>query len=138
MTTHDGQKGSMVVELVVLVPVIVLFAFMAIGLGRYESARQEVADAARAGAQAASIVASESDAPAAAESAALDDIQNQPFMCADPSVSTDDSSFGLGGMVRVTVTCHVQLSDVAIPGVPGEVAISVIQAAPIDRYRSVQ
>ena len=138
MKRARSQRGSMAVELVILVPVIATFALMALGLGRYESARQEVADAARAGAQAASIAISAAAAPTAATQAALVDIENQQHMCADPGVTTDTADFVAGGVVRVSVSCHVDMSDLAIPGIPGALTIEETQVATVDPYRSVQ
>lgn len=133
-----SQRGSMAVELVVLVPVVAMFAFMALGLGRYESARQEVADAARAGAQAASIAISAAAAPTAATQAALVDITNQRHMCASPEVRTDTADFVAGGVVRVSVSCHVDMSDLLVPGIPSALTIEDTQVATVDPYRSIQ
>jgi len=44
----DGE-GSLTVELVVLTPVIILFVLVALALGRFELAHEQVVDAARAG-----------------------------------------------------------------------------------------
>lgn len=132
------QQGSMAVEMVVLVPVLAMFAFMALGFGRYESARQEVADAARAGAQAASIAISAAAASAAATQAALVDITNQQHMCANPEVTTDTADFVAGGVVRVSVACRVDMSDLLVPGVPSALTIEDTQVAPVDPYRSIQ
>ena len=133
----------MTVELVVLAPVVVMFALVAIGLGRYEGARQEVADAAEAGADAASVVASPADAQAAATQAAGAALQDQSHMCPVPTVTTDTSTFEAGGAVGatgsvgVTVVCQVDLSDLFVPGLPGHVAVRATQTAPVDPYRVV-
>jgi Flp pilus assembly protein TadG len=132
-----GQTGSMTVELVVLAPVVVLFALVAIGLGRVEQARQELADAARAGAEAASVVSSSGQAPVAAANAAVPALADQAHVCASPTVNTDTSLFGPPGRVQVTVVCHVGLSDV-LPGVPGSISLQATQSAPVDPYRAVQ
>lgn len=133
-----SQGGGMTVELVVLTPVVVLFALVAIALGRYQSARQEVTDAAHAGAEAASVVAAPGQASASATDASTSALRQQPHMCQDPLVRTDTSSFVPGGFVRVNVSCQVQLSDLLVPGLPGTVHVEVTQSAPIDPFRVVR
>ncbi|HZU79434.1 MAG TPA: TadE/TadG family type IV pilus assembly protein [Acidimicrobiales bacterium] len=133
---RDAQ-GGLTVELVLLAPVLILFALMALGLGRYELARQELADAARAGAEAASVVPSADQAAGAASSAVLAPLNGQSHMCAHPAVTTDSSGFAAGGDVRVTVSCRVDLSDLLVPGLPGGVDVSATQVAPVDPFREV-
>lgn len=128
----------MTAELVVLTPVVVLFALLAVGLGRYQAARQEVTDAAHAGAEAASIAAGSSGAGSAAQETAMAALGSQAHMCHSPIVTTDVSSFGSGGSVRVTVICHVDLSDLLVPGFPGGVSVTSMQVAPIDPFRMVR
>jgi Flp pilus assembly protein TadG len=141
MTFHEyhpgGQRGSMTVELVVLAPVVVLFALMAVGLGRVEQARQELADAAHAGAEAASLVPVAGQASDAAAAAASPAVAGQAHVCAVPQITTDTSAFAPGGIVRVTVTCNVELSGLLLPGLPGTISLESTQSAPVDPYRSM-
>jgi hypothetical protein len=131
-----GQAGSMTVELVLLAPVVVLFAMVAVGLGRVEQARQELVDAAHAGAEAAS-VASPGQAPVVAANVAWPVVAQQSHVCDNPSVATDTSTFGPPGRVEVTVACRVALSDLLIPGMPGFISLQATQSAPVDPYRAV-
>lgn len=133
-----AELGSMTAELVVLVPVVVLFALLAVGLGRYQGARQEVVDAAHAGAEAASLVPSAGQAGPAAETTATAELEGQAHMCPAPVVTTDVSAFAAGGSVRVTVSCHVSLSDLLVPGFPGGATVVATQSAPIDPFRVVR
>ncbi len=137
MKTSSRDHGSMTVELVLLVPIVVVFALLAVGFGRYELARQQVIGAARAGAEAAAVVASPSDAQPAAQSAATPGIESLGHDCVELEVGTDTARFEPGGFVRVSVTCHVAFSDLLVPGLPGSAVVSAVQTAPIDPYRSV-
>lgn len=129
----------MTVELVALTPVIFLFALFAIGLGRYEVAREAVVGATRAAADAAAVASSAYDAPAAANSVASSSgAQGVPSSCTGLSVTTDTSQFFPGGSVSVRVSCRVDFSDLLMPGLPGAATISDDEVAPIDPYRSVQ
>lgn len=137
MKTRSREHGSMTVELVLLVPIVVMFALLAVGFGRYELARQQVIGAARAGAEAAAVVASSSQAQTAAESAATPGIESLGHGCVVLEVDTNTAHFEPGGFVRVSVTCQVAFSDLLVPGLPGSAVITVVQTAPIDPYRSV-
>jgi Flp pilus assembly protein TadG len=132
-----GERGTLAVELVVLAPVIVVFGLLALGLGRYELARQQVVGAAQAGAQAAAVASNPASAQALARVAALADISSTTRSCPHPSVTTDVSDFSAGGDVRVTVTCQVHFSDLAVPGLPGTTTLHRSSVAPIDPYRVV-
>ena len=134
----DGSAtGSMTVELAVLAPVVFLFVLAAVGLGRFEGARQEVTDAAHAGAQAASVARGAGQAPGAAVDASLAALRDQPHMCVRPTVATDTSTFAAGGSVRVTVDCRVSFSDLLLPGLPGSATVRATETAPVDPYRVV-
>ena len=133
-----SPRGSVTAELVVLAPVLFLFALVAVGLGRYQGARQEVVDAAHAGAEAASLAATSAGAGPAAQGSALAALQAQTHMCPNPLVTTDVSGFRSGGAVRVTVACRVGLSDLFVPGLPGNSTVTATETAPIDPYRVVR
>ncbi|MHB8328485.1 MAG: TadE/TadG family type IV pilus assembly protein [Acidimicrobiales bacterium] len=137
MTSRPREGGSLTAELVVLAPVVALFALVAVGLGRYELAHQEVIDAARAAAEAASVVSSPADAESAAGDAVSPTLQGQRRMCSSYEVSTDAAAFAPGGFVKVTVSCRVALTDLLVPGFPGSVPVQATQTAPVDPYRWV-
>ena len=86
-SSSHGQRGSLTVELVVLTPVIVLFVLLALGFGRFELAREQVVAAARAAAEAASVVPSAGDAQSAALTAATPIVANQAHSCTQLNVS---------------------------------------------------
>jgi Flp pilus assembly protein TadG len=130
--------GSLTVELVVLTPVVMLFVLLAMSLGRYELAREQVVGAARAAAEAASVAPSAGDAQAAALAAATPVVANQVHSCTQLNVTAETGDFAPGGSVRVVVTCQIDVADLLVPGVPGHTAVSAEVSAPIDPYRSVQ
>jgi Flp pilus assembly protein TadG len=132
------QKGSLAVELVVLTPVIILFALMALALGRFELAREEVISAAQAAAEAASVVSSPSEAQQAAVAAASPVVANQVHSCTQLSVVADTDDFVPGGFVRVVVSCQISFTDLLVPGMPGHATVAGSVSAPIDSFRSVQ
>jgi hypothetical protein len=133
-----GQRGSMAIELVVLTPVVVMFALLALGLGRFELAREQVIGAARAGAEAAAVAPSAGDAQSAASTAAMPALTNGTYSCKQVNVVTNTAVFVPGGTVQVNVTCQVDFSDLFLPGFPGHTSVEAAVSAPIDPFRSVQ
>ena len=59
--------------------------------------------------------------------------------CVTTTVSVDTSGFaspvGTPARINATVTCHVNLSDLSLPGVPGSKAIIATMFSPLDTYR---
>jgi Flp pilus assembly protein TadG len=131
------EEGSFTVELVVLTPLLILFALMAIALGRYELAREQVIGAARAAAEAASVMPSGYQAALAADSAAVSGVRGSVGACHGLQVATDTSAFAPDGRVKVTITCRVDFSDLLVPGLPGSRVVKAVETAPIDPYQSV-
>jgi hypothetical protein len=130
--------GSLTIELIVLTPVILMFGLLALGLGRFELAREEVVGAARAAAEAASVEPSAAAAQSAALAAATPVLANQARTCGHISVVTSTNNFAPGGFVQVTVSCEVGFDDLLIPGLPGQTSVQAVVKAPIDPFRSVQ
>jgi Flp pilus assembly protein TadG len=136
-TTHRTDTGSMTVELVVLTPVLFLLALMMLVFGRVSAAQQQVTESARAGAQAAAVQPTKAAAQYAAVLSAVYGYTDRAHLCPDAQISTNVGNFVAGGSVSVTVVCHVALSDLSIPGVPGTTTVQATASAPIDPYRSV-
>lgn len=130
------ERGSATVELVVLVPVVIVFVCFVAALGRYEVVRAQVTGAARAGAEAAAEALTAREASAAALQAAPVAVEAAGTACRDLTVSTGTATFEPGGSVTVTVRCMVPLSDLAVPGLPGSATTTSTVRAPIDTYRN--
>jgi len=131
------EKGSLTVELVVLTPVLLLVVLVVVAFGRVAEARQQVVEAARAGAELASV---QPDGAAAEQEAELDatvGTSDHALTCATETVTTDISHFRPRGHVTVTVTCRVPLADLSVTGLPGSTTVQATSTAPIDPYRSV-
>jgi Flp pilus assembly protein TadG len=135
---RSDERGSLIVELAVLMPAIAFFAVMAVAFGRVELARQEVIGAARAGAEAASVTPDPASARVAAKAMATPSVFGQAHTCTRLAVHTDTGAFEPGGFVGVTVSCRVALADVPVPGLPSSLEVAVVQRAPIDPYRVVR
>jgi len=137
----DGDRGSAALEAAIIAPAVLLLLCLAIGAMRVGVAKQSVDAAAHDAARAASIARSQSDAIAAARTAATQSLAHQGITCQNRTpLHLDATQFsrtvGQPAVVRVTITCVVNLSDVAVPGTPGSVTLRASYVSPIDQYRS--
>lgn len=137
MIARLSDRGAATTELVLLTPVLIVALLFVVALGRIASARQDVdaaaRDAARAAANARTLRAAQSDGEAAAKAALHDGGVNCRRLTVD--VGTDD--FRAGGTVTATVSCTVDLADLAGLRVPASRTITASFAAPVDQYRGV-
>ena len=128
------ERGSSVVEVVILAPALGMFVALIIAGGRVALSHQAAADAARA----ASISRTQGQAASNAEAAAAASLSSQNLRCVSTSVSIDTAGFaspvGTPASVGATVTCQVDLAGL-LPGLPGSMTISATMRSPLDTYR---
>lgn len=133
------ERGSATVEAVIGVPAFLLFIGLLVLGGRMAIAQQVVQSAAADAARAASIARSQSVARADATTAAEYSLRNQHLDCAHTTTSVDlaafRSSVGTAGQVHATVTCHLRVDDLGLPGLSGTRAITATMSSPLDTHR---
>jgi Flp pilus assembly protein TadG len=133
------ERGSVAIEAAIGVPAFGLFIAMIILGGRVEIAKQSVEAAAYEAARAASIERTQSEAISSGRSAAASSLNDQGLQCATTNVTVNAAAFnaplGTTAQVTATVTCKVDVSDLAIPGVPGTRTITATASSPVDAYR---
>ena len=133
------ERGSVAIEAAIGVPAFGLFIAMIILGGRVEIAKQSVEAAAYEAARAASIERTQSEAISSGRSAATSSLHDQGLQCATTNVTVNAAAFnaplGTTAQVTATVTCKVDVSDLAIPGVPGTRTITATASSPVDAYR---
>lgn len=134
----DGERGSAAVEAAVGVPAFLLFIGLVFAGGRVAIAAQSVQAAASEAARTASLARTATEAQANGYSAARRSLAEKGLDC-NPSVNVNTSQFavplGERGDVAATVTCEVEVSDLAVPGMPGTIRIDKTMQSPIDIYR---
>lgn len=139
MNVRRNERGSASIEAAIAVPAFALFVGLIIFGGRTATAHQAVESAAADAARSASILRSESPAKSAAEQAARANLTSQGLNCVRIDVDVDthefDRAVGEPALVEVTVACLLDLSDLAVPGVPGTRTISATMTSPIDTWR---
>jgi Flp pilus assembly protein TadG len=136
--TRD-ERGSAALEAAVGVPAFVLFVGLIICGGRLATTHESLQSAAAEAARSASIARDARTATADARRAATASVTNQNVHFDQIDVRVDTTDFakqaGQPGMVTVTVSCRLDLSDLSVPGVPGFRLVTATMSSPIDTWR---
>jgi Flp pilus assembly protein TadG len=133
------ERGSAAIEAAIGVPAFALFVGLAIFGGRTATTHEALQSAAADAARSASLARNADDARTDAREAATSSITNQKIGCSAIDIAVDTSDFdkqpGVPGSVNVTVSCRLDLSDLAVPGVPGSRVMRATMSSPIDTWR---
>ncbi len=131
-----GDRGVSTVEVVILAPVFLVFVLVAVAYGRVQDARISINGAARDGARAASLSGTAGAASSEAQWAVAGTLAAESVRCTGGSAtSVDTGAFRPGGIVRVSVSCTVSLSDLGLSGLPGSARLDTSATSPIETYR---
>ncbi|MEU6379275.1 TadE family protein [Streptomyces sp. NPDC046909] len=130
----DG-RGSVTVELVLTIPILILMLWFLVYCGRLSDTRLQIEDAAHQAARAATLDRSQSAAVTDARLTAASALSGAGVTCQSLSV-TVHGSLQDGSTVRVAVSCTVGLHDLALLQVPGTTVLTAEFASPVDVYRS--
>ena len=135
------DRGSASVELALLLPVgIMVFALMVIG-GRIALAGDRISGVAGIAARDASIARSPGEAQSIAQSSATDALRGDGLHCTDIRVHADTDGFsaapGTPASITVDVWCTVDLSDIAVTGMPWSKTLHDAATSPLDPARDV-
>ena len=140
MTTSRAERGSVTVELTLVVPALVLVLGLLVAGGRLWFARATVVEAAQSAARAASLARTAGEAGADGRAAGQASLSTAGLVCSATSVQVETTAFavpvGTPATVRSTVGCTVPLGDVVLPGLPGSIRLTGDGAAALDTYRS--
>lgn len=139
MKPPGRNRGAASVEMSLLIPVLVLLLMAMAGAWRIGHTRAQIEEAASAGARAATIPASATQARALADQAITADLATVGVRCIGMAIDIDTAAFanppGTPGDVHTFISCQLSLSDVVVPGMPGTVTISASASEPIDTFR---
>ena len=138
---RDG--GSTSIELAILAPSVILVFIMVMMGGEITMGKQVVEAAAFDAARTASLSRDADTARNNARTAATDRLLQQGTRCNErrdeiTKVATGgfDAEPGEFASVSVTVTCTINFSDIALPGMPGTYKYEATFVSPIDTYRA--
>jgi len=139
VTRQRDERGSAALEAAVGLPAFVLFVGLIICGGRVATTHESLQSAAAEAARSASIARDARTAAVDARAAATTSVANQDIACHQIDVQVDTADFskqpGQPGLVTVTVSCRVDLSDLSVPGVPGSRLLTATMSSPIDTWR---
>lgn len=142
MRTHPrDDRGSLAVELSIIMPLLLLLLALVYAYGRMAQANGTIEAGARDGARAASQARSLDEAKAAAEAAVEDSLgPGAPCTLADQTlrVNVRDNRFEPGYPVTIKASCVYPLGDLGLPGVPGTVTLTSSFTSPVDPNRGVR
>ncbi|WP_329570211.1 TadE/TadG family type IV pilus assembly protein [Kitasatospora sp. NBC_01266] len=139
----DRERGSLAIEAAILVPAIAVLFSLVVIIGQLETASGSVQEAARVGARTVTLdyTAAESDQQLdqAADAAVTQSLAENGLSCHGLTVQATRSSLQTGFLplrtVRVEVKCTVQVNDLFVTGVPGEMEFDRSFTSVIDYYR---
>ncbi|GAA2456008.1 pilus assembly protein [Actinomadura vinacea] len=137
---HDrcGDAGNAVVETAILAPLFILFLAALLTAMRIQHGSAVVSQAAADAARHASIARTATQAQTDATTSAMTTLRDKGLHC-HPHVRLALSGFhdpaGESGTVTAQVTCVIQLSAVALPGMPGHRTVTKSHRSNIDPYR---
>ncbi len=135
----NDERGSNAAEMVILTPIIVMLILVLVAAGRTALADNATQSAAYAAARAASLSRDSATATTNAQDAARRAMDQAGIACTNITVNVDASglntAIGTTGSVSASVNCDVNLSDIAIPGLPGSRTMTSSAVSPVDAYR---
>lgn len=131
---REPERGSVTVELVLVVPIFIVLLLLIVALGRASDAGIEVQDAAHAAARAATLATTPGAAEQAAEQAASQSLAASGTTCRSVSVTADVGSLTPGTSVRVSVACTVNYRDLSGIDLPGAHTITATSSSIVDLY----
>lgn len=134
-----NERGSNAAEIVIIAPVIAMLILVLVAGGRTALADNATQSAAFAAARAASLSRDTTSAISNAEDAARRSMAQAGISCTTLTVNVNASGLnapiGTTGRVSADVNCDVSLSDITLPGIPGNRTMSSSAASPVDAYR---
>lgn len=139
LPSHPSERGSAAIEAAIGLPAFVLLVGLILCGGHYANAHQSLQSAAAEAARTASIARDAHTARTDATAAATSSLASQGIPCHQVDVDVDTADFakqpGQPGTVTVTISCVLDLSDLALPGVPGSRKLGATMSSPIDTWR---
>lgn len=133
------ERGAVTTELVIVMPLLIMFLFLVVAAGRLTDARSDVVSAASDAARAASLQTSQGAAVTQAQRIAEDSVGGEGIECVG-GLRVDvafDPGFERGATVHTTVECDVETGDLALLNLPGVITVREQAWEPIDTYRSL-
>lgn len=134
MTPPNQNRGSLAVEVVLLVPVLMLLVMFIVFVGTVQSASLAVRHAADVGARTGS-VAHSNDATRRAHNRTSDELSRSSRFCVSRDVHTELRKINGQVVVTAVAQCVVRMQGLSMLGVSGPV-VRASSSEVIDHFRS--
>jgi Flp pilus assembly protein TadG len=137
---RDDERGSVTVEVALLIPALLILLGLLMAGGRAWFARTTVVEAAASAARAGSLARSAAEAGTAGRAAGRQSLATAGLHCTSTSVALSTAGFrvpvGTPATITSEVTCRVSFADLYLPLVPGSLQLRGRGSAALDTYRS--
>lgn len=133
-----GERGSLALEFVMIVPAIFLLFGLIFMYGRAAQVNGTLESGTRDAARSATVARSLADAEDAARSAVVTALSAGPASCVATLSVTVSGSFQPGEPITVTSTCHYSIADIGLPGAPGTISPTSTFTSTLDPNRGIQ
>ena len=128
----------MSIEAVLIIPAFLLFLALIAAIGRTAAVREDIHASVVDGARIASLAPSSTEGDSSARTAIKNHLKAEGVKCTNIDISINSQALdlppGQPGEVSATVTCTVRLSDLSVPGLPGQIRLTETFATTIDPY----
>jgi TadE-like protein len=133
---HANDRGSLSVELVIIVPMLLLMLALVYGFARVAQTNQTFEAGVRDAARAATQARSKTQALQVAEASLRDSLGPGAADCLDSLDVDIPGGYQMGYIITVDASCSYALGNL-VPGVPGRVQVNASFASPLDPNRRV-
>jgi Flp pilus assembly protein TadG len=133
-----SERGSLAVEMAIIVPSILLIFGLIFAYGRAASVNGYLESATRDAARAATLARSFAEAEERAEEIVHEATDGLPQACQDSMVVDLIGPFTPGEPITVTTSCSYGLDDIGLPGAPGTISPESSFTSMLDPYRGVE
>jgi Flp pilus assembly protein TadG len=128
------DAGSVAIEVVLVVPLLIALLLLVAGLGRMAHVRGQLDGAAADAARTASLQRSADAAARSGEEAAR--VYLGTSACRSLDIQIDTTRFRPGGDVTANLRCVTSLAGLGLAGLPGSRTFSASSTVPLDTFRS--
>ena len=132
------ETGSLAVEMAMVAPSLLLIFALIFAYGRAGQVNGTLESGTRDAARSATLARSYDEALDRANSVLLDAIANTPQSCQNSMNLDIVGDYEPGEPITVRATCTYGLSDLGLPGAPGDLTAESSFTSMLDPYRGVE
>lgn len=132
------EHGTMVLEMVILAPIMLLLFMFLLACGRYFQTSSLLENAARDGARSASQARSLNDAQIRVDDAVTRTMEQAVASCKQSADGSITSAFTAGTPLSVEVTCTINYRDLGFLGLGGDTKVTKKFSSSLDPYRGIR